>query len=212
MFAGGLLLVRDVHVRVAHVEVALRGRRVGSSCRRQPQEPRVSWRPAAPLTQRTSSILAFYLEDISTVSSTRKMTAWRCVPYWEIAQCTVFSAKMFGVSHLHTPLDLERLSSPLCPFRLGLFNLHHIKKSLVVLTSQETAAYPTHLLDLMVMCWSHDQCERPSAREITQIASSPAFSHLKDVTSLEGQVEVIAAASSPIVLETDSDFNGGECE
>ena len=60
----------------------------------------------------------------------------------------------------------------------------------------------------MVMCWSHDQNDRPSAKEITEIASSPAFSHLKDVTSLEGQVDVLSAASSPVVLETDNDVNG----
>ncbi len=62
-----------------------------------------------------------------------------------------------------------------------------------------------HVLDLMIMCWSHDQTERPSAREICEIATSPAFSHLRDVTSLHGQVDVISAASSPVVLETDSD-------
>ena len=68
--------------------------------------------------------------------------------------------------------------------------------------------YPTHVLDLMVMCWSHDQSERPSAPEITEIASSPAFCHLKDVISLEGQVDVLSAASSPVVLETDTEVNG----
>ena len=68
--------------------------------------------------------------------------------------------------------------------------------------------YPTHVLDLMVMCWSHDQSERPSAPEITEIASSPAFCHLKDVISLKGQVDVLSAASSPVVLETDTEVNG----
>ena len=68
--------------------------------------------------------------------------------------------------------------------------------------------YPTHVLDLMVMCWSHDQSERPSALEITEIASSPAFCHLKDVISLKGQVDVLSAASSQVVLETDTEVNG----
>ncbi len=57
----------------------------------------------------------------------------------------------------------------------------------------------------MCLCWSHDQSDRPSAQEIIDIASRPEFSHLKDVVCIDGQVDVLSACSSPVLLETDTD-------
>lgn len=41
--------------------------------------------------------------------------------------------------------------------------------------------YPTYLLDLMALCWSQDPVDRPSARNIVDIADSSEFSHVRNV-------------------------------
>ena len=51
-------------------------------------------------------------------------------------------------------------------------------------------SYPTYVLDLMVVCWSHRPRERPSASQIVSIASAPEFLHLADCVSID-QVCVI---------------------
>ncbi len=45
--------------------------------------------------------------------------------------------------------------------------------------------YPTDLLDLMVVCWSQQPRERPSASQLVSIASAPEFVHLVDVAGLD---------------------------
>ena len=62
-------------------------------------------------------------------------------------------------------------------------------------------SYPTHVLDLMTLCWSHDPSDRPSANEIIQIARSSQFSHLQDAVCLEGTRIVTCAASVPLKSE-----------
>ena len=51
-------------------------------------------------------------------------------------------------------------------------------------------SYPTYILDLMVVCWSHRPRDRPSASQIVSIASAPEFLHLADCVSID-QVCVI---------------------
>ncbi len=68
--------------------------------------------------------------------------------------------------------------------------------------------YPTHLLNLMTLCWSHDPGDRPSAKEIMAIVMSVEFCHLKDVVSLEENVEVLCACAAP---PTASDMQSEYC-
>lgn len=46
------------------------------------------------------------------------------------------------------------------------------------------ATHPVYLLDLMVLCWSQQPKDRPTASQIVSIASAPEFTHLLDVVSL----------------------------
>ena len=45
--------------------------------------------------------------------------------------------------------------------------------------------YPTYILDLMVVCWSQQPRDRPSASQMVSLASAPEFVHLIDVVSLD---------------------------
>lgn len=58
--------------------------------------------------------------------------------------------------------------------------------------------YPSYFLDLMVLCWSQQPKDRPSASQIVSIASAPEFTHLSDVVSLKHQAPVVASTSAPI--------------
>lgn len=62
---------------------------------------------------------------------------------------------------------------------------------------QETL-YPSYCLDLMVLCWSQQPKDRPSASQIVSIASAPEFTHLSDVASLKHSASVVATASAPV--------------
>ena len=57
--------------------------------------------------------------------------------------------------------------------------------------------YPTHFLDLMTLCWSHDPSERPSANQIVGLSERPEFSHLYNVIPLDEGVEVLCGCSTP---------------
>jgi serine/threonine protein kinase len=65
------------------------------------------------------------------------------------------------------------------------------------LTYRETL-YPSYFLDLMVLCWSQQPKDRPSASQIVSIASAPEFTHLSDVTSLKHDASVVASASAAL--------------
>ena len=66
--------------------------------------------------------------------------------------------------------------------------------------------YPTHLFDLMTLCWSHDPADRPSATEIVRLASTPEFSNLYEAVPLEARIDVSAVCAAPhIVLDNDDD-------
>lgn len=60
---------------------------------------------------------------------------------------------------------------------------------------QETA-YPTYILDLMVLCWSQQPRDRPSASQIVSIASAPEFTHLYDIVSLNHSAPVTATVAA----------------
>lgn len=47
----------------------------------------------------------------------------------------------------------------------------------------------------MVLCWSQQPKDRPSASQIVSIANAPEFTHLADVVSLKHGNSVEAAAS-----------------
>ncbi|CAH1175605.1 unnamed protein product [Phaedon cochleariae] len=77
------------------------------------------------------------------------------------------------------------------------------------LTYRETL-YPSHILDLMVLCWSQQPKDRPSASQIVSIASAPEFTHLCDVVSLRHQAPVVASASAALTHITDDGLSGSE--
>ncbi|CAF3176855.1 unnamed protein product [Rotaria sp. Silwood2] len=56
------------------------------------------------------------------------------------------------------------------------------------LTEQELSS-PTLILDLMVACWSEHPNDRPSAKDIHQLASSLEFRHLMDVIEIGNREE-----------------------
>lgn len=50
----------------------------------------------------------------------------------------------------------------------------------------------------MVLCWSQQPKDRPSASQIVSIASAPEFTHLSDVVSLKHQAPVVASTSTAL--------------
>ncbi|CAH2012003.1 unnamed protein product [Acanthoscelides obtectus] len=77
------------------------------------------------------------------------------------------------------------------------------------LTYRETL-YPSYFLDLMVICWSQQPKDRPSASQIVSIASAPEFTHLCDVVSLKHQAAVVASTSAALTHITDDGLSGSE--
>lgn len=66
------------------------------------------------------------------------------------------------------------------------------------LTHRETS-WPANILDLMVLCWSHQPCDRPTASQIVSISSAPEFTHLYDVVSLRTTANILSYACTPII-------------
>ncbi|XP_060525729.1 leucine-rich repeat serine/threonine-protein kinase 1 isoform X2 [Cylas formicarius] len=77
------------------------------------------------------------------------------------------------------------------------------------LTYRETL-YPSYFLDLMVLCWSHQPKDRPSASQIVSIASAPEFTHLSDVVYLKHPASVVASTSTALTHITDDGLSGSE--
>ncbi|XP_030762504.1 leucine-rich repeat serine/threonine-protein kinase 1 isoform X2 [Sitophilus oryzae] len=77
------------------------------------------------------------------------------------------------------------------------------------LTYRETL-YPSYFLDLMVLCWSQQPKDRPSASQIVSIASAPEFTHLCDIISLKHPASVVAATSAALTYITDDGLSGSE--
>ncbi|KAF5269398.1 hypothetical protein FQA39_LY18908 [Lamprigera yunnana] len=76
--------------------------------------------------------------------------------------------------------------------------------------SYRETLYPSYCLDLMVLCWSQQPKDRPSASQIVSIATAPEFIHLSDVISLKHTALVTASASAPISHITDDGLCGSE--
>jgi len=62
----------------------------------------------------------------------------------------------------------------------------------IVVLVQELS-YPPSILDLMVVCWSRDPNERPSANEIVSYASKPEFCSLLSSVAIGDGLEAICA-------------------
>ncbi|XP_019766471.2 leucine-rich repeat serine/threonine-protein kinase 1 isoform X4 [Dendroctonus ponderosae] len=77
------------------------------------------------------------------------------------------------------------------------------------LTYRETL-YPSYFLDLMVLCWSQQPKDRPTASQIVSIASAPEFTHLCDVVSLKHSASVVASTSAALTYITDDGLSGSE--
>ncbi|XP_050296551.1 leucine-rich repeat serine/threonine-protein kinase 1 isoform X5 [Anthonomus grandis grandis] len=77
------------------------------------------------------------------------------------------------------------------------------------LTYRETL-YPSYFLDLMVICWSQQPKDRPTASQIVSIASAPEFTHLCDVVSLKHPASVVASTSAALTNITDDGLSGSE--
>ncbi|XP_024943937.1 leucine-rich repeat serine/threonine-protein kinase 1 isoform X2 [Cephus cinctus] len=75
------------------------------------------------------------------------------------------------------------------------------------LTYRETL-HPCYALDLMVICWSQNPKDRPTASQIVSIASAPEFTHLIDVTLLTERTQVTAITMTSRPLEDN--MNGDE--
>lgn len=58
----------------------------------------------------------------------------------------------------------------------------------------------------MVLCWSQQPKDRPSASQIVSIASAPEFVHLSDIMSLKHQAYVTASATAPVSHITGENF------
>lgn len=62
----------------------------------------------------------------------------------------------------------------------------------------------------MVLCWSQQPKDRPSASQIVSIASAPEFTHLSDVISLKHQAPVVASTSAALTHITEDGLSGSE--
>ncbi|XP_074646294.1 leucine-rich repeat serine/threonine-protein kinase 1-like [Tubulanus polymorphus] len=66
---------------------------------------------------------------------------------------------------------------------------------------------PTHILDLMALCWCDEPNDRPSAKEIHQISKNPQFCHMMSAVSFPTKVDVNSAVTVIRTLPDDDDFD-----
>ncbi|XP_052762538.1 leucine-rich repeat serine/threonine-protein kinase 1-like [Mya arenaria] len=74
-------------------------------------------------------------------------------------------------------------------------NMHVSNGGRPTLTTEEASLYPSHMLDLMTICWDHNPQNRPSATQVRQVAMTPQFCHLSDAVSMETMTTVLSACS-----------------
>lgn len=65
-------------------------------------------------------------------------------------------------------------------------------------------SYPSNILDLMIVCWSQQPSDRPSASQIVSMCSAPEFAHLLDVVSMHDSDAGIIAGDA-FIVEEESD-------
>ncbi|XP_065157528.1 leucine-rich repeat serine/threonine-protein kinase 1 isoform X3 [Atheta coriaria] len=118
--------------------------------------------------------------------------------YTEKVDCFSFGMFLYELLTLHQP-----------------FEGHESVKECILeggrppLTYRETL-YPSYFLDLMVLCWSQQPKDRPSASQIVSMASAPEFTHLCDIMSLKHHAPVVASTSAPILHITEDGLSGSE--
>ncbi|KAK3593623.1 hypothetical protein CHS0354_025515 [Potamilus streckersoni] len=97
----------------------------------------------------------------------------------------IFSFGMFLFELITCRQPLEEIANP-------TLYVHNGGRPSITL---EEAMYPSHMLDLMTICWSHEQEDRPSAAQIRMVASCPQFCHLSGTVSMGASVAVLSACS-----------------
>ena len=107
----------------------------------------------------------------------------------------IFSFGMFLYELITCKQPLEEITNP---------SLYICQQGRPHITPREKQ-YPSHFLDLMCICWSHDPESRPTAKQICQIATSHQFCHLADAVSLNSSVGILNGCSVII-----SDRNGDD--
>lgn len=106
--------------------------------------------------------------------------------YTEKVDCFSFGMYIYELLTLHQP-----------------FEGHESVKECILeggrppLARRQTLAHPPHCLDLMVLCWSQNPRDRPSASQIVSIASAPEFARMADVIPLKHSATVASAAGGP---------------
>ncbi|XP_014247457.1 leucine-rich repeat serine/threonine-protein kinase 1 [Cimex lectularius] len=113
--------------------------------------------------------------------------------YTEKVDCFSFGMFIYELVTLHQPFENHE-SVKECILEGGRPNL----------TQRETH-WPSCILDLMVLCWSHQPCDRPTASQIVSISSAPEFTHLYDVISLNHSSSILTTASNQIF--NNSEYN-----
>ncbi|XP_056637900.1 leucine-rich repeat serine/threonine-protein kinase 1 isoform X1 [Diorhabda sublineata] len=118
--------------------------------------------------------------------------------YTEKVDCFSFGMFIYELLTLHQPFEGHE-SVKECILEGGR----------PALSYRETL-YPSYFLDLMVLCWSQQPKDRPSASQIVSIASAPEFTHLCDVVSLKHQAPVVATTSAALTHITEDGLIGSE--
>ncbi|XP_071041167.1 leucine-rich repeat serine/threonine-protein kinase 1 isoform X3 [Parasteatoda tepidariorum] len=112
--------------------------------------------------------------------------------YTEKVDCFSFGMFMYELITLHEPFEGQEC----------VVKDYILEGGRPFLTKREMA-YPTYLLDLMTLCWSHQPKDRPSASQIVSIAQAPELTHLIDVASLHDQMAVLSACVTALPPKTE---------
>lgn len=118
--------------------------------------------------------------------------------YTEKVDCFSFGMFIYELLTLHQPFEGHE-SVKECILEGGRPPLTH----------RETL-YPSCILDLMVLCWTQQPRDRPSASQIVSMASSPEFTQLCDCTALDHSGNVNAAAAASVISKHDDNYSRAE--
>ncbi len=77
-------------------------------------------------------------------------------------------------------------------------NLNGLSDVTWTLDGTQDATHPVYLLDLMVLCWSQQPKDRPTASQIVSIATAPEFIHLLDVVSVNHSGYITGGTAVPL--------------
>ncbi|CAB0014704.1 unnamed protein product [Nesidiocoris tenuis] len=111
--------------------------------------------------------------------------------YTEKVDCFSFGMFIYELVTLHQPFESHE-SVKECILEGGRPNL----------TQRETH-WPSSILDLMVLCWSHQPCDRPTASQIVSVSSAPEFTHMYDVISLNHSSSILTTAAATLHFNPD---------